>query len=278
MPASDYLKYTISFSSEDLSKCCKMILDNKAILLGDSMFVFTLNNEVLSYIKENFKSVNGVHVSPFMLEAGLEDFESSLDGLVNWMIYSDSTKKYVDNFMVIAPTESLYNQAYPICDKQVYITKYDKRWPIADDCCMQGNLDIFNGSYSVDNHHYYWMTTATGKHREITPSTVVPPGYNPLRPDIIPPVYFMYNGDLYIQHVPGKGEESSSGGSSSGTTKYSWDKHVDVHTLTFNMKKMFSTRVGAVSSGAELGTDTIVVEYRTVPDPNEPYSVSQNES
>jgi hypothetical protein len=27
-----------------------------------------------------------------------------------------------------------------------------------------------------------------------------------------------------------------------------------------------------------LGTDTIVVEYRTVPDPNEPYSVSQNES
>ena len=272
MPASDYLKYTISFSSEDLSKCCKTILDNKAILLGDSMFVFTLNNEVLSYIKENFKSINGVHISPFMLEAGLEDFESNLDELVNWMIYSDSTKKFVDNFMVIAPTETLYNQAFPICDKQVYITRYDKRWPIAEDCCMQGNLDIFNGSYSVDNHHYYWMTTATGKYREITSSTVVPPGYKPLD---IPPVYFMYDGDLYIQHAP-LYILSSEG--SSGTVKYSWDKHVDVHTLTFNMKKMFSTRVGAVSRGAELGTDTIVVEYRTVPDPNEPYSVSQNES
>jgi hypothetical protein len=231
--------------------------------MGDSLFVFTLTDELLPYIKENFNSINGVHITPLMLEKGMLPFESNLDGVVNWMIYDDESKKFVDNLLVIAPTDDIYNKAFPICDKQVYITKWDKRWPEGDLVCLKGELDMLNGSFSLSSNYYYWITFSKHVTREITASTIVPPGYNPLNPSTAVE-QFIHDGDLYIMDSMDDSESNDSG--SGSTTRATWSKHVDITTLSFNMNKMFSNRIGSFSTGAELGIEVLSVSYKSRPD------------
>jgi hypothetical protein len=268
MAYSDYWKYTISIP-EDLEENCKCILDNKVLMLGDSMFVFTLTDELLPYIKENFKSINGVHITPFMLEKGMNPFENNLKGLVDWMIYDDETKKFVDNLLVIAPNSDIYNKAFPICDKQVYITKWDKRWPEGKAACLQGELSMLNGSFSVSSNYYYWITFSNTIKIIYTTSDVKPPGYDPMNPDQSPET-FIYDGDMYVKDI--KGELNQAEAFRSTLSGYSdipqatWSKKFHLHVLTFNMKKMFSSRVGSFSTGAELGTEVLTVTYKSRPD------------
>lgn len=262
MAYSDYWKYEFDIP-DGLKSDCIPILDNKALCMGDSLFVFTLTDTLLPYIKENFKDINGVHITPLMLEKEMTPFKKNLESLVDWMIYDDDSKKFVDNLLVVAPLDDIYKQAFPICDKQVYITKWDKRWPVGNLTCLKGDLSMLNGSFSVSSNYYYWITFSKHVSREITTSTVIPPGYDPLDPSSTAPDQFIYEGDLYIKDQT---DEESSDSSEGATTPVTWSKHVDITTLSFNMNKMFSNRIGSLSTGAELGMEVLSISYKSRPD------------
>ena len=136
---TEYWKYQIEIPG-DLSEYVKSVQDNNAVLIKDTLWVLTLNGQTLEYIKENKKNISGVHIIPFMTENGaLDNFVKNLGEIVDWMIYDDTDKKFVENFMVLPPKD-LYAECVPFCDKQIYISAKDVKWPEAKLTCF--NKDI----------------------------------------------------------------------------------------------------------------------------------------
>ena len=258
---TEYWKYQIEIPG-DLSEYVKSVQDNNAVLIKDTLWVLTLNDQTLEYIKENKKSISGVHIIPFMTENGaLDSFVKNLGEIVDWMIYDDADKKFVENFMVLPPKD-LYAECVPLCDKQIYISAKDVKWPEAKLTCFDKSIEDLElvCSFDKNNHAQVLCSKETEDimsaklASEMSGATVVPGGYE-------------YEGDFYINEsdLPKYGFEIPPKDPENPTPPIRY-KIISKKVFNMTFDTRFGAMVGSVVTGVHTGTKKLIISYLARPD------------
>lgn len=294
----DYWKYNISIPSY-LSGIVKPALEGRIFWIQDTIWITTLTDEIIPYIEENYKEINGIHLTPFMTEQdGLDGFAEKLNKLIDWIIYKDKERKLIDNFIAILPSE-VYSQCVSICNKQVYISKWDVRWPIAKYCCFNLKLAQIEGVCSLDDYNhaqFLCSTSLTYEMEEYSASEFDPPnGERPIssrsatggtgggtgyKPYDAP---FVYDGDFFVlkENLPeygfeipedeSSGGESDSGGDGGGEVEeVLYYRIIGTKTWTLTFDTRFATTIGLLCTGVATGNYNLSISYKCRPDLTKP--------
>ena len=267
---ADYWKYEIEIP-EAIAKDVKTVQDDNIIQIQDTLWVLTLNNETFSYIKENAKDLNGIHIIPFMTEKGaLDNFAEHIEEIIDWIIYDDSDKKFIENFMVLPP-DHLYAECVPICDKQVYITAKDVSWPEAKLTCFNQRIEELEMVCSFDEHNHAQILCK----REVEYLIQETLASSMNRSEIISVEGGMeYRGDFYIeeQNLPKYGVElPKEEGEGSEPKPLTYYQVIAKKTFTMTFDSRFGTMIGSVATGVHTGNHELKVVYLARPDQMDDY-------
>jgi hypothetical protein len=223
----------------------------------------------------------------------LDNFTEHLEEMVDWIIYDDPDKKFVENFLVVPPSK-LYSKCVPICNKQVYITLKDVRWPEAKLTCFNENIENLEAVCSFDKHNHAQILCSKSIEYIINPrdrTTMDPEKLIPLEKG------FEYEGDYYVEEedIPSYGFKVPETGFSEDElfvdddydgTVYTYPvvpssdageegaepKPViyyrviakKIFTMVFDCR--FGTRIGSVTTGIHTGDHSLRVTYLARPD------------